>query len=87
MTTTIPDVDTLHELDWQPACQIPLCVADHPAATHLLTILPCECTYLICRNCIDYLNRIKAEDGFVPRECARCHQQPSVEWFRIEPLP
>jgi hypothetical protein len=84
MTATIPDIDTVDHLDWQPVCQVKNCRFGYPPATHI-GIPPCPHSVLMCtqsaevareklRNCV-ILTCCRCGGVFEPSEC------------RIEPLP
>ena len=93
MTTTIaPNVDTLQDLDFEPACQSDYCTTGHPAATHSAIFLLCTCPPLpICTHCAQKVRQNIAMyteplrwkcwiDGIV-------RKAPLAKVLRVEPLP
>jgi len=93
MTTTVaPDIETLEDLDWTPACQSDYCSTGHPTATHVVIYLMCSCPPLpICTVCADRVRKNIAElttrtewKCWVDGTTRRC---TLAEMIKVEPLP
>jgi len=82
--TILTTPDTLHVLDWVPACEVENCLFGHPPATHI-GIPPCPDSILMCTGSADIARlKLMQIDTLV---CARCDAIIDASEIRIEPLP